>query len=173
MSLQFDVEPMLFDISQRCFAGAEAAAPAGETTDAVPDPPSVTLMKDVLEGENLAIVKRMLERCMWETSNILYPFTDSAPQTIYHNNNPLDVKSYVVMLHGIGNRTEAQIQLLKSAVHDYVVLKATAEWQQISMPQGNQWQITEQMAQTVREQVATALVMPRNIKRIKVRPHTY
>lgn len=165
IELRLNNEDMLAEIANRLTVTAdsmEAQAPA-----------DLHNTKDVLDDGNMDIIQRLITRFVGECVDILYPFTKTPLSIIRGNANPDVIDEYVILLSFNDMRSETQVQNLKNLIYNYVVYRCYAEWLAMTMPHSRQYQLWEEKAQEVRENIVTALAMSYSPRRLRIKPHFY
>jgi len=163
--LTFPTDELLADISMRCLLAANAAKGLGkeDACDTV----------DVLDDGNREVLVSLVSRLMYECVNLLYPFAKRPMVNGSHVDRVDEVDAYAMELEFPHKRSETEVLHVRRCVHDYVVYKCLAEWLALTLPDTGQWQLWEQRAQDVREELATALVPPLRPRSLRIRPHFY
>lgn len=130
------------------------------------------IVQDVLDDGNRELVERSMARSFSECVTLLYPYAKCLMGSHRKDNKLEDVVAYEMVLDFENLRSETKLEHLKNCIHDYIVYKAVAGWLAKSLPEANagDW---EEKAANLREQVATALVLPYAPARLRIKPHWY
>lgn len=168
IELKFFTEELFADISTLCAQAADAVSADGRDTHHA---------KDALDDGNREVIVNIITRLMYECMNILYPFCKEPVRSRRSEAGDSDradgAEAYVVVLSFPYERSETEVQRMKSLVHGYITYKCTAEWLALTLPDTGQWQTWEQKAQDMREQLTMTLVLPLRPRTVRVRPRFY
>lgn len=131
-------------------------------------------VKDVIDDGNKEIIDNLVARHVFDCVNLLYPYSKTPIERCRHNReNKNEAEAYIIHLTFERSRSETSIQLLQRLIHDYIVYKCYAEWLAITVPQAGTYTMWEGKAESVREQIVTALVLPYDARQLQIRPHWY
>ena len=130
--------------------------------------------KDAMDDGNKDTIDNLVARHVFDCINLLYPYSKTPIKRCRHNReSENEAEAYVIHLTFEHPRSETSIQLLQRLIHDYIVYKCYAEWLAMTVPQAGTYTLWEEMAESVRGQIATALVLPYDARRLRIRPHWY
>ena len=130
--------------------------------------------KDAMDDGNKDTIDNLVARHVFDCINLLYPYSKTPIKRCRHNReSENEAEAYVIHLTFEHPRSETSIQLLQRLIHYYIVYKCYAEWLAMTVPQAGTYTLWEEMAESVRVQIATALVPPYDARRLRIRPHWY
>lgn len=165
MTITYKVESLYADISTICVQARRAAVTANDrdTHD----------VEDVLDDGNRELIMNTMSRLMYEAMNILYPFCKTPIEKTCLEDEEGEPEAYVVVLDFPYERSATEVEEVKACIHGYVTYKCAAEWLALTLPDTKQWEICEQRAQDIREQLTTALVLPMRPRIVRIKPRYY
>ena len=130
--------------------------------------------KDVLDDSNREIVQNIITGYVHECMDILFPFVKTPVRKCCKKTEyPDEIDKYVIVLSFNVMRSDTQIHHLQRLIRSYIVYKSCAEWLEMTLPKENIHQICENKSQIIRQQIVTALAVPFNASRIRIKPHWY
>ena len=130
--------------------------------------------KDAMDDGNKDTIDNLVARHVFDCINLLYPYSKTPIERQRRDReSENEAEAYIIHLTFERPRSETSIQLLQRLIHDYIVYKCYAEWLATTVPQAGTYTMWEGKAESVREQIVTALVLPYDARQLQIRPHWY
>lgn len=158
--LIFKRDRLLYDIKN--YAWIEGSVMDKETA-----PHNRHMVQDVGEEGNVDRVSRVLDLCLAQVKEALYPFTK---HKIHHpelDNKLRKPGMYGIILRVPEGYSQTTLNLLEKLIHEYLVCKAVEDWMSITNP-GKQ-ETWRAKAEEALSEVRTT--MNTRMKRTRIRPH--
>lgn len=163
--MDIHVEDLLADINGKVTMLAAGQREAGQATD-------THNAEDTDDDGNREILLGMIGRLVYETANMLFPWTHCQVASEY-DNKPCETSHYRLLLRMGGHeRGGTQMAELTATVHEYIVDKCVAEWLSLTLPNAD-WSVWESKASDLRERIVGVIALPIRPRELRVKPHFF
>jgi|GEM_PF-6718112 hypothetical protein len=161
VTLVYDVDELVTDISQQCLLIGKAIERQGRDAHDV---------KDIEDDNNREIMLNLVSRYFYDAVNMLSPYSKvPIKDKSVIGNEPDDADKYTMILQFHAERSQTTILHLRRLIHDYIVNNCVYKWVSKTTPDYPMNIYLQEITDT-RDAISSALVAP-YIGRVSIKPY--